>query len=127
MVSVSIFAQSAVDEMDAATRSPREAFFYIVVASLLAFVVVVVGAWSVAQEIRRRDRYDMSPRLVIGGAVVTLAALLGAWVSGGRAFDRVDTSLSVLDLAVSWAFAATLIGGVVLGIFVSTKVVKVGV
>jgi len=124
MVSVSIFAQSAVDEMDAATRSPREAFFYIVVASLLAFVVVVSGVWSVTQEVRRRGGYGVPAGSVVVGGVATLVALVGALITGVLAFDRVDTSLSLLDSAVSLIFVAALIAGVGLGIFASTRIAK---
>ncbi|MET3960027.1 putative effector of murein hydrolase LrgA (UPF0299 family) [Rhodococcus sp. OAS809] len=124
MVSVSIFAQSAVVEMDAATRSPREAFFYIVVASLLAFVVVVSGVWSVTQEVRRRGGYGVPAGSVVVGGVATLVALVGALITGVLAFDRVDTSLSLLDSAVSLIFVAALIAGVGLGIFASTRIAK---
>ncbi|MCC4306092.1 MAG: hypothetical protein OJJ55_09335 [Rhodococcus sp.] len=124
MVFATVSAQSIVEEMDAASRGPQEAFGYIALASVFAFVVVVLGVRAVAQEIHRRGGYGVSVGSVVAPAVVSGGALVGALVFGFRAFDRVDTGLSILDAALSLLFVVCLIVALGLGIFVSTKAVK---
>ena len=124
MVFATVSAQSIVEEMDAASRGPQEAFGYIALASVFAFVVVVLGVRAVAQEIHRRGGYGVSVGSVVAPAVVSGGALVGALVFGFRAFDRVDTGLSILDAAWSLLFVVCLIVALGLGIFVSTKAVK---
>ncbi|MBP1054074.1 hypothetical protein J6397_28355 [Rhodococcus qingshengii] len=124
MAFATVFAQSIVEEMDAASRGPQEAFGYIALASVLAFTVVVSGVRAVSQEIRRRGGYGVSVGSVVAPAVVSVGALVGALVFGFRAFDRVDTGLSILDAAWSLLFVVFLIGALGLGIFVSRQAVK---
>ncbi|WP_214514917.1 hypothetical protein [Rhodococcus sp. WY5] len=124
MVFATVFAQSIVEEMDAATRGPEEAVGYIALASVFVFAVVVLGVRAVAQEIRRRGGYGVSVGSVVAPAVVSGAGLVGALVFGFRAFDRVDTGLSILDAALSLLFVVCLIGALGLGIFVSRQAVK---
>ncbi|KPH21630.1 hypothetical protein AN948_00700 [Rhodococcus sp. ADH] len=91
---------------------------------MFVFAVVVLGVRAVAQEIRRRGGYGVSVGSVVAPAVVSGAGLVGALVFGFRAFDRVDTGLSILDAALSLLFVVCLIVALGLGIFVSTKAVK---